>query len=123
MQKSNLKRSYHNAETTVVKYDFGECPVNALLDVIGGKWKPLILFYLLKGTQRFGDLRRAIPLVTQQSLTLQLRELEAAGIVRRYSYNTAQPRVEYELTELGHSLQPLMEMAIEWGKRYLAAQR
>lgn len=104
-------------------HDFGACPVNALLDAIGGKWKPLIIFYLLQGTKRFGDLRRAIPQVTQQSLTLQLRELEAAGLIIRHDFGTAQLRVEYKLTSLGKDLHPLMNLAIDWGEQYLAQKR
>ncbi len=99
------------------------CPVEATLSVIGGKWKPLILFYLLQGTKRFGELKRMLPTqVTQQMLTLQLRELERDGIVQRKVYAEVPPKVEYSLTERGHSLEPILLMMLEWGQQYLQAE-
>ncbi len=96
------------------------CPVTATLDAIGGKWKPLIVFYLLQGTCRFGELRRHIPTVTQQMLTLQLRELERDGLVHREVYAEVPPKVEYSLTPLGATLEPIVTQMTEWGRRYLA---
>jgi len=95
------------------------CPVEATIEVIGGKWKPLILYYLFAGPQRFGQLRRAIPQVTQQMLTLQLRELEADGVVRRTVYAEVPPRVEYAVTPFGKTLEPIMEQMLAWGEAYL----
>lgn len=95
------------------------CPVTAAVDVIGGKWKPLILYYLLQRTHRFGELRRAIPGVTQQMLTAQLRELEAAGVVHREIYREVPPKVEYSLTPLGESLRSVLEPMLAWGTLYL----
>ncbi len=95
------------------------CPVEATLDVIGGKWKGVILFHLLlKEKIRFGEMRRLIPPVTQQMLTNQLRELEADGVIHREVYREVPPKVEYSLTEFGKSLSPIVEQMCEWGIRY-----
>ena len=95
------------------------CPVEATISVVGGKWKPLILFYLLQGTKRFGELRRQLPQVTQQMLTLQLRELERDGIIHRHIYTQVPPKVEYSLTECGRSLEPILLLMLDWGERYI----
>jgi DNA-binding HxlR family transcriptional regulator len=97
------------------------CPVETTLGVIGGKWKPLILYYLTQGTRRYNALKRLLPHVTPQMLTLQLRELEHDGIVHRQVYAEVPPRVEYSLTELGRSLEPILLAMLEWGERYQRA--
>jgi DNA-binding HxlR family transcriptional regulator len=98
------------------RYDcnFG-CPVEACMEVIGGKWKGVILFHLLAGTKRFNELMRLIPGVTQRMLTRQLRELEDDGIVARKIYAEVPPKVEYSLTEFGGTLEDLLRHLQRWG--------
>lgn len=91
------------------------CPVTFTVDVIGGKWKSLILFHLMSGTKRFNELRRLMPEVTQRMLTLQLRELETDRVIHREIYREVPPKVEYSLTELGSTLVPLISAMREWG--------
>ena len=98
------------------------CPVEATLDLIGGKWKGLLLFHLLDGTQRFNVLRRGLPGITQRMLTRQLRELESAGLVQRTVYPEVPPRVEYQLTAAGESLRPIVLAMRDWGLSYLQQQ-
>lgn len=94
------------------------CAVEVTLSVMGGTWKPIVLFHLLHGKKRFSELSRGIGGITQRMLTLQLRELEDAGIVLRTVYAEVPPRVDYELTELGHSLQPVLLAMRKWGVEY-----
>ncbi|KIC39273.1 winged helix-turn-helix transcriptional regulator [Leisingera sp. ANG-M7] len=93
----------------------GGCPVEAALEQISGKWKGLIVYHLLPGTLRFNALARALGDVTQRSLTKQLRELEADGIVHRKVYAEVPPRVEYSLTGKGQALRPVIEALAAWG--------
>lgn len=90
------------------------CPVDGALALIGGKWKPLILYRLSAGTLRFSQLQRAIPEVTQRMLTQQLRELERDGLVLRTVYAEVPPRVEYSLTAPAIKLGPLLGALGEW---------
>lgn len=90
--------------------------VEATMRIIGGKWKPIILCHLKHGTMRTGQLRRAIPNITQKMLTQQLRELEDDGIITRKVYNQIPPKVEYSLTEYGHSLNKILEELCVWGE-------
>ncbi|AZC18536.1 helix-turn-helix domain-containing protein [Pseudomonas sp. CMR5c] len=94
------------------------CTVEVTLSIIGGLWKPLILFHLLHGKLRFMELTRLMPSTTQRMLTLQLRELEADGIITRHVYPQVPPKVEYELTPLGQTLAPLLISLKEWGEAY-----
>lgn len=97
------------------------CPVAATLAVIGGKWKPSILYLLHRGATRFNALQRALPGITQRMLTLQLRALERDGIVRRTVTPTVPPQVEYALTESGRTLGPVFDALGAWGGARLAA--
>jgi DNA-binding HxlR family transcriptional regulator len=94
------------------------CPIEATLAILSGVWKPLIFYGLLGGRQRFSDLAQLVPGATPKMLTLQLRELEADGIVARTVYAEVPPRVEYELTELGRSLEPVLTILHKWGASY-----
>lgn len=104
--------------------DYG-CPIEVTLDVIGGKWKGMVLHRLLEGTVRFNEMRRLIPRITQRMLTMQLRELERDGVIRRKVYAEVPPKVEYELTDFGRSLAPILAQMAEWGEKYrgVVAQR
>lgn len=84
------------------------CPMGATLDVIGGRWKGLILYHLLGGEKRFGELCRLLPAVSPRMLTLQLRELEEDEVIHREIYRQIPPKVEYSLTEFGRSLEPTL---------------
>jgi DNA-binding HxlR family transcriptional regulator len=95
------------------------CPVEAAVDVFGGKWKALILWWLQERTWRFAELRRQIPGITEKMLTQQLRELEADGIVDRRVYPTVPPKVEYSLTEYGLSLKRALRELCEWGRKHM----
>ena len=96
------------------------CSVEATLDVIGGKWKGVILFHLLGGPKRFNELHRFLPGVTHRMLVLQLRELEDAGVIHREVYPQVPPKVEYSLTSFGQSLRPILLLLKQWGDQYTA---
>lgn len=108
---------------TAAQHTRDRCPVTAAVDAIGGKWKPLIIHYLLQQTCRFGELRRHIPAATQQMLTLQLRELERDGLIHREVYAQVPPKVEYSLTPLGRGLAPVIDQMTIWGRVYLDTAR
>jgi DNA-binding HxlR family transcriptional regulator len=95
------------------------CAVDVTLSVIGGKWKLLIYSHLWSGVTRFGQLKRAIPRITQTMLTQQLRELERDGIVTRTIYPEIPPRVEYALTDFGRTLEPVVTRMHAWGMTYV----
>ncbi len=99
------------------------CPVDATVAVIGGKWKPTILFHLKSGPRRFNELRRLMPHITQRMLTLQLRALEADGIVKRKVHEQVPPWVEYSFTKHGRTLGPLFDAMEAWGTKYGAPKR
>lgn len=95
------------------------CGLDAAVDVIGGKWKPLILWELHVATRRFGDLRRHLPGISEKMLTQQLRQMELDGIVHREVYREVPPKVEYSLTPLGESLNQALLPLGEWGEAHM----
>jgi DNA-binding HxlR family transcriptional regulator len=97
-----------------------DCPVQFTTEVIGGKWKPLILFHLERGTRRFNQLQKLIPRSTKKMLTKHLRELERDDIIHRKVYAQVPPRVEYSLTRHGQSLRPILRAMSAWGKSHRA---
>ena len=94
------------------------CPVETTLAVIGGRWKVLILQQLLDGVKRFNELHRVLAGITHKTLTQQLREMEADGIVNRKVYPQIPPKVEYSLTILGKTLKPILMAMHEWSERH-----
>ena len=115
MAPKSIKTQPSNSEASrrQVKSD---CAIEAALQVIGGRWKAAIIHYLLPGKLRFGELRRAMPNCTQRIMTLQLRELERDGLVTRTVYAEVPPRVDYELTPFGCSLEPVLKQLAKWAK-------
>lgn len=113
--KKNGTRSkrFDNMVEQIQKY--GGCPVSATLKVIGGKWKPLILYFISVDVNRFGQLQRMIPDCSKRMMTTQLRELEADDLINRKVYAEVPPKVEYTLTERGESLRPLFSELSKWG--------
>ena len=97
------------------KTDLFHCPVEAVLSLISGKYKCIILWHLMEGTQRYSELRRFVPQATPKMLTQQLRELEADGIVVRKVYPVVPPKTEYSLT-----LSPIVQAMCDWGKKYMS---
>lgn len=95
-----------------------ECPVEMTLQLIGDKWKVLIIRDLLTGTKRFNELMRSVGSISQKVLTSNLRSMEASGLVSRKVYPEVPPKVEYSLTDTGQSLKPILDSMIEWGLEY-----
>ena len=94
------------------------CPVETAIEIIGGRWKVLILQELFGGTRRFSELHRALSGVSHRTLTQQLRELESRGIVRRKVHRQVPPKVEYSLTPIGETLKPVIAVMHEWAEGY-----
>ena len=96
-----------------------DCPIEATLGLIGGKWKALILDHLTGGALRFGALQKMMPKITPKMLTQQLRELENDGLILRHVYPVVPPNVEYELTDFGQTVLPILDAMCAWGRVYL----
>lgn len=90
------------------------CPTEQTLDLISGRWKVMVIYWLLKGDRRFNQLQRDLSGITHRTLAKQLRELEADGLVERHDFSEIPPRVEYRLSSLGHSLEPILLAMHEW---------
>lgn len=103
-------------------HEFG-CPVEVGLNMVSGKWKPRILHELQRQPRRFGELQRLISRVSRHVLTVQLRELEQNGLVRRTVFPSRPPKVEYSLTDFGLRLTPVLEQMVGIGEQYIASQK
>lgn len=112
MAEKNIK-NYHSAD---------ECPITATIDVIGGKWKPPLLWLLMKGPMRFGELHRIMPDMALKVLSRALKELEADDIIIRKAYPEVPPRVVYSLSAKGESLRPVLTMLSEWSREHLMSE-
>jgi DNA-binding HxlR family transcriptional regulator len=104
-------------------FDLAYCPIVPALEVIGGKWKPLVVYHIYCGVQRFGSLQRQIPTISKTMLTQQLRELERDGLLHRQVFAEVPPRVEYTLTALGLTLLPVLNAIGGWGRQLKESQR
>lgn len=98
------------------------CPVSATLDLVGGKYKALILWHLAESKLRFSELNKLIPKATAKMLTQQLREMEAQKLIHRKVFPVVPPKVEYSITELGRSLMPVLIAMRDWGAEFLRSQ-
>ncbi|NQZ54473.1 MAG: helix-turn-helix transcriptional regulator [Piscirickettsiaceae bacterium] len=126
MANSKARRAENNLEkeSSIAEcIDMPSCPVTTAIDVIGGKWKVIILYQLRGKTLRFGELKRSIPRITQKMLTHQLRELEADKLITRHVYAEVPPKVEYTSTELAEKLNPALDLLCEWGGEYRKAHQ
>ena len=113
---TRIKETSTNFENKRVLAD--ECSEVYAANIIGGQWSLVICSWLLQGKMRFGELKKSIPNVTERMLTLQLRKLEKDNIITRKIYAEVPPRVEYELTEIGYELRPIIQLMEDWGKRH-----
>jgi DNA-binding HxlR family transcriptional regulator len=98
-------------------FNLAYCPIVPALEVIGGKWKPLVVYHIYLGARRFGSLQRDIPSISKTMLTQQLRELERDGLLHRQVFAEVPSRVEYTLTEIGLSLLPVLQAIGNWGRQ------
>jgi DNA-binding HxlR family transcriptional regulator len=114
----NQKVTIGGLDRMITKKELPLCPVATTVGLIGNKWKLLIMRDLLKGTKRFGELRKSIPEISQKVLTENLRSMEEDGIVIRTVYAEVPPRVEYSLSDLGNTLRPIINVMETWGLEY-----
>ena len=123
--KVGTRKCYTYQKYTIKRIKMQEndpvCEVEATIGIIGGRWKPMIIYILFDGPYRFGELRRRIPGITQKMLTQQLRDLEADRIVHRQVFAEVPPKVEYSVTPLGETLRPILAAMYEWAGVYRQA--
>ncbi len=105
--------------TKVKKRNKMECPVASMLELIGGKWKPVILYCLRSDTRRFGEIAARIPEISRKVLTDQLKELEEDNLIIRRQFKEIPPRVEYSLSDLGKSMSPILREMEKWGLKHI----
>jgi DNA-binding HxlR family transcriptional regulator len=113
------EREPQNQQKIVYRGREYNCSVDVTLAIVGGKWKPAILWHLKQRTMRFSELQRQFPETTRKMLTQQLRELEEDGMVNRKVYAQVPPKVEYSFTEKGRSIIPVLDMMFNWGRDFL----
>ncbi|MFT3702557.1 MAG: helix-turn-helix domain-containing protein [Agriterribacter sp.] len=113
MQIKEMVKKIHSAE---------DCPITATIDIIGGKWKPPIIWLLMKGPMRFGELSKTMPGIALKVLSRHLKELEQDGIIIRKAYPEVPPRVEYSLSEKGESLREVMVLLSNWSRTHILGQ-
>jgi DNA-binding HxlR family transcriptional regulator len=107
-----------NSLEDLAAYGLTKCPVTLTSLIIGGKWKPVIIYNVSRGINRFGEMQRAMPGISKKMLTQELRDLERNGILNRKIYAEIPPRVEYSLTEQGKATLPVLQSMVDWGKAY-----
>lgn len=112
---SNIEIPSNTMVTKAKKTSENNCPVTATLLLIGGKWKPIIMYCLRSGTRRFGEIGARIPIISRKVLTEQLKELEQDNLITRKHFKEIPPRVEYSLTDLGKSMAPVFLEIEKWG--------
>ena len=103
-------------KSILIRGELFHCALDLTMHYIGGKWKTIVLWYLRNDKKRFSELKKQIPDITEKMLSLQLKSLEEDGIVKRSVYAEVPPRVEYELTEFGRTLIPVIEAIAQWGR-------
>ncbi|MCO6187234.1 helix-turn-helix domain-containing protein [Rhizobium sp. L1K21] len=113
-----MTKSLTRATLEKMGFDASNCPIRDVMDKLSGKWSVLLLLELSDEAKRFGALRRAIPDISQRMLTQTLRDLERDGFISRTVFPTKPPSVEYALTELGHSLMPLIVSIVRWADQH-----
>lgn len=119
MKNSTIDENQQDKNEKKIVFDEKTCPVTATMQVLGGKWKPILINAIyFTSPARFGELKRSVKGITQSMLTSQLRQLEEDGIIKRKIYAEIPPRVEYTLTEFGLTLSPILVAMGNWGKRY-----